>query len=277
MIIDFLSIGFENLVLLGHYSYKEAREKLQIHRHTDMVEICYLETGYQNYQIGGKQFFLKGGDVLVTPPNVLHGTSGFPEEKGSLFWMILKVPKDSYKLLNLSETESRLIIENIITLPSLHFRGSSKLKSALAQIFTIYNGKSNVYQKIEIKNQVLIFLLEIIKCGEKLGAKQLVPDIDYVCNYIGENISQKFRIHELAKMVNLSESRFKHKFKSEAGIPPNEYILKKKIEFAKKQIHNQELSLADLAYDLGFSSPSYFSTVFRKYVGVPPSAYKVSG
>ena len=276
LIIDLKSAGLENVMLLGHYSYKEAKKGLSMHKHDDMLEICYLETGYQYYQVGKNNFFLKGGDILITPPNIVHGTSGYPEEKGSLFWMIINVPQKPFKLLNLSDNESKQLIDNLLNLPSIHFKGSVQIKKILAKIFTIYN-ENGPLKKVKLKNQILNFLLEVIRCAEKLGNKEeLSPDIDFSCKYIKQNIFQPIAISALAQSVNLSESRFKHKFKDEVGVPPNGYILKEKINKAKELIKTQKSSLTDLAYDLGFSTSSYFSTVFKKHEGMSPTEFKLS-
>lgn len=275
IIIDFSTFNFKNLLLLGHYSYNKAKKSLPKHKHTNMLEICYLETGYQHYQIGDQNFTLKGGDLLITPPNVEHGTSDYPEEKGSLFWMIIKLPKEPFSLLNLSVKESEFITHKIINLPSLHFEGSLRIKKYLSEIFSIYNKKRNVLSKIEIKNQVLNFLLEVIECGERSNPKILANDIDFICNYVEDNLNQKLNIHDLANKINLSESRFKHKFKLEVGVPPNEYIIKAKINKSKELLKKEDISIADLAYDLGFSTSSYFSTVFKKHQGISPSKYKL--
>ncbi|CAM1373995.1 AraC family transcriptional regulator [Tenacibaculum xiamenense] len=276
LIIDLLSMGFRNVVLLGHYSYKEAKEKLEMHKHTDMLEICFLETGSQYYQVGDEHYLLRGGDLLITPPNTIHGTSGYPEEKGSLFWMIIKVPKSSFRLLNLTSKESSLLIDRLLGLDLKHFKGSSEIKKILNMIFKAYNKKNDFLNKIEINNHILSFLLKVIYYGEKKRYKDISNDIEFCCKYIEENIFEKIYISNLAKNINLSESRFKHKFKEELGIPPNEYIIKQKISKAKELIEKDDFSIVDIAYDLGFSNSSYFSTVFKKQVGMSPSMYKQS-
>lgn len=276
LIIDLSSMGFENVALLGHYCYKETKKKLEMHQHIDMLEICFMETGSQYYQIGEKNFLLKGGDLLITPPNTIHGSSSFPEEKGSLFWMIIKVPKTPFKLLNLTTKESKLLIGRLLNLENQHFKGSADIKKTLFEIFTSYNKKDDSLKKIEITNYILNFLLKVIKCGDKISPNTLSGDIEYCCKYIEENIYQKISINELAEKINLSESRFKHKFKEQIGTPPNEYIVKIKIEKAKILIRNNKLSITDLAYDLGFSTASYFSTVFKKYQGVTPTEFKLT-
>lgn len=274
LIINLAAAGLNNVMLLGHYSYNEAKKSLSMHKHDDMLEICFLDTGYQYYQVGDDNYLLKGGDLLITPPNIMHGTSGYPEEKGSLFWMIIKVPRIPFQLMNLSAKESQIIIDRILGQKSLHFKGSSLIKKTLTQIFRIYNNRNNSLRIVELKNQILAFLLEVLKCGDKLSNTVLSPDIDFTIKYISENIYERISLEYLAKSVNLSESRFKHKFKEELGVPPNEYILIEKIKKAKEIIKNQESSLTNLAYDLGFSTSSYFSTVFKKFEGMSPSKYK---
>lgn len=275
MILDLKAMGFRNVVLLGHYSYKEAKKKLEMHKHKDMIEICFLETGSQLYQVGSNNYFLKGGDILITPPNIVHGTSKSPEEKGSLFWMILKVPKSAaFRILNLTPKESRILINRLLHLNNLHFRGSSTMKKTLIKIFSSYNERHDPLKKIEIANHILNFLLSVIDCGEKINNKVISADIVFCCTYIKENIFQKIYITKLAEIINLSESRFKHKFKEETGMPPNEYIIKQKIEKAKELMPEAGTTVTNLAYDLGFSSSSYFSTVFKKHLGISPTEYK---
>jgi len=276
MIIDLSIMGFKNVILLGHYSYKETKKKLEMHKHVDMLEICFLEKGSQYYQIGEENYLLQGGDILITHPNTIHGTSSFPEEKGNLFWMMLKVPKTPFKLLNLTTDESKILTDRLLNLKKNHFKGSVDMKKILLNIFLCYNKKNDPLRKIEITNSILNFLLKVIQCGDKMSAKRVSNDIEYCCKYIEENTFQKIYIWKLAEMVNLSESRFKHKFKEELGIPPNEYILKIKIKKAKELIRKKEYSITNLAYDLGFSTASYFSTVFKKYQGITPTEFKSS-
>ncbi|RLD86012.1 MAG: hypothetical protein DRJ07_01785 [Bacteroidetes bacterium] len=273
LIVDLLGIGFRNVVLLGHYSYKEAKGKLEMHQHKDMLEICFLETGSQYYVVGNESYFLKGGDVLITPPNTIHGTSGFPEEKGSLFWMIIHVPKETFRILNLTPKESELLVNKLLNLDRIHFKGGSEMKKMLRAVFKLYNKKNDLLTKIEMTNHILNFLLSVIHCSEKKENKSISTDMEFCCKFIESNIFQNIYINNLAKKVNLSESRFKHKFKEEIGMPPNEYIIKLKIKKAKELMLRTDISITNLAYDLGFSTSSYFSTVFKKYQGISPTTY----
>lgn len=276
-IINLLEMGFKNIVLLGQYSYRESKNELEMHRHTNMLEICFMETGSQYYKIGSELLLLRGGDILITPPNIYHGTFGYPEEKGKLYWMIIKIPESDLRLLNLTSLESETIINRLLGLKIKHFKGSPNIKKTLSSIFSIHKRNSNVLNKIEISNRILRFLLDVIYQGEKKSDRSISSDIEFCCRYIEKRIFHKIFIAELADKVNLSESRFKHKFKEEIGIPPNEYILTQKLNKGKELLGNSEISITNLAYDLGFSTSPYFSSVFKKYVGVSPSEYRNTG
>ena len=267
-------ISPNNVLVLGHYKYNKVKKELKMHRHKNMIEICFLEKGTQYYRIEAENYTLKGGDVLITKPSLLHGTNGYPEEKGNLYWIIIEIPGKNDNILNLSVFESEHLIERLLNIEKPCFRGTYYMKTILNQIFKEYEKKDDVLWKITIINLVLEFLLKVIYYGEKEYRIEISETIKSVCQYIHKQILNEIRLEELADMSNLSLSRFKHRFKEETGIPPAEYIVKHKIEKSKELIATTNSPIQDVAYDLGFSSPLYFSTVFRKYIGVSPTEYR---
>lgn len=64
------------------------------------------------------------------------------------------------------------------------------------------------------------------------------------------------------------------KVKALYDVNVNDYILNTKLQKAKYLLQNEELSIGDIAYKVGFSSPAYFSTVFKSKFGVTPKAFK---
>ncbi|HEY3377167.1 MAG TPA: helix-turn-helix transcriptional regulator, partial [Armatimonadota bacterium] len=76
----------------------------------------------------------------------------------------------------------------------------------------------------------------------------------------------------LAELLNLSTSRFKAKFKLEVGIPPAEYIMRRRLDRAKTLLCAGH-SVTTTAYALGFPSSQYFATAFKRYTGQRPLDY----
>jgi len=275
-ILDLEGLGFHCMKVLGRYNYRQMKDSLEMHKHEGMFEICFLEKGFQYYNIQGEYYELKGGDVLLTFPDEEHGTKSYPEEKGRLFWLIMNIPKGKQRLLNLTKKETEAIISRLIKLRSNRvFRASQLMKNDLNKIFRIYHTEASAYKKIQITNALLNFLLNVIEYGEKSLAIEVSEEIQGICRYIDENLDDTLRLDMLAGKIHLSLSHFKYRFKKEIGIPPTDYILRRKMEHAKK-ILPEKHSVSDVAYSLGFSSPSYFATVFKRYTGKSPSAYMQS-
>lgn len=59
-------------------------------------------------------------------------------------------------------------------------------------------------------------------------------------------------------------------------MPPNEYLTRYRINKAAALLKCNNLSVGEAAYSTGFSDQLYFSRVFKKYKGVPPSRYAES-
>lgn len=275
-IIDFQKLGFKNILALGHYKYKNAKQRLATHIHSGIIEICYFEKGTQYYMVDGKDYLLKGGDLLITYPGEPHGTSSYPEERGSLYWMLLKVPVKKERILNLSSGDSEILIKRFFDLRTRHFRGLPGIKNILTNIFKAYQKENEPLRMIEINSNILAFLLTVIHSGELNGEQKTSDEIELICKYVKDNLSEDFQLEELASIINLSVSRFKHRFKEEKGIPPKEFVLREKINEAKKILMNSTSTISDIAYDLGFYSPSYFATVFKRFTMLTPTEYRLN-
>lgn len=235
LILDMKKHGIDAFDEFGRYNYVNTQTKLPTHTHPDMIEICYLAKGTQEYFIDNKTFLLYGGDLFITFPDEIHGTGDAPERK---------------------------------------FKGNMECERLLKKIIHLYFSSRDTLTKMELNNLLVSFLLHVIRTGENTYTRSYSKRITKTINYIEDNLFEAIDLENLAGKCNLSLSRFKHLFKEETGIPPAEYIIRKKSERARMLLQEQGFSIKDIAYDLGFSSPAYFSTVFRQYNGHSSTEYQ---
>ena len=78
-------------------------------------------------------------------------------------------------------------------------------------------------------------------------------------------------IPELARMVNISETKLKNNFKMVYGIPIYQYFQKARMRAARDVLETRKYSVKQVALELGYTNLSNFSTAFRKEFGVLPS------
>lgn len=268
-IIDFRELEFSTLQVLGKYNYTKAENQLPEHTHVDMIEICYCDKGKQHFYVGKKKHLVSGGDVFINYPNELHGTGNHFESKGALYWLIIKL--DPLKSNDDITYLCNLLIEKDVR----HFKGNGKQKRHLEALFKLFNGKHTKLTKIQLSTLANVFILSLLDSLEN-SQKELIDDrFTSILSFINNNLTEDLSIANLAKQVNLSESRFKVLFKEITGLTPNDYVQRQRVLKAVDILKRQtDVSLSELAYQFNFSSPQYFSTVVRKYTGTSPSSLR---
>ncbi|MBN8457500.1 MAG: helix-turn-helix transcriptional regulator [Verrucomicrobia bacterium] len=99
--------------------------------------------------------------------------------------------------------------------------------------------------------------------------------IGRVLRWMEENPAENASAEELARIAGLSAAAFHVHFKRETGTSPKDHWLRLKVEHAARRLRaDPDLSVTTVAFDLGFSSSQYFSTVCRRYLGVPPGTLR---
>jgi AraC family transcriptional regulator len=108
--------------------------------------------------------------------------------------------------------------------------------------------------------------------GSGLAKWRLKRTLDYIEARLGEVIRQA----DLATAAGLTPMHFAAQFKVSTGLRPHEYLLRRRIERAQEMLLINELSLVDIAFSVGFQTQSHFTTIFSRFVGETPHAWRVA-
>jgi YesN/AraC family two-component response regulator len=92
--------------------------------------------------------------------------------------------------------------------------------------------------------------------------------------YIHEHFAQPVVRKDIAEYVRVSEDHLTRYFQHALGIPPMTYLTRYRIQRAKAMLDGGEMNITRIAAAVGFSNEFYFSRVFRREIGVTPSAYR---
>jgi signal transduction histidine kinase/DNA-binding LacI/PurR family transcriptional regulator/AraC-like DNA-binding protein/DNA-binding LytR/AlgR family response regulator len=92
--------------------------------------------------------------------------------------------------------------------------------------------------------------------------------------YVHTHYAEQVSLKDLAAYVGLSEQHLIRSFQREIGVTPIDYLKRYRIERAKALLEEGSRSVTEVAFEVGFSTSSYFARVFRREVGVSPSAYQ---
>lgn len=94
------------------------------------------------------------------------------------------------------------------------------------------------------------------------------------CDWINQHASAELRASEVAAVVHLSTSRFVHWFADAAGVSFGDYRRAQVMQRAGRALVTSAATVTEIARDLGFTTPAYFATAFKRYHGCSPSAWR---
>jgi len=98
--------------------------------------------------------------------------------------------------------------------------------------------------------------------------------IKKILNIISSEIqSSEFDIDKLNTSLGLSKSQAYRKIKSSTGMSTSRLIQEFRLRQALESIKQNNKTIAEIAYDYGFSSPTYFTRIFKKRFGILPTSY----
>jgi transcriptional regulator GlxA family with amidase domain len=80
---------------------------------------------------------------------------------------------------------------------------------------------------------------------------------------------------DLAKSVNLSDSRLRHLLKSETGVSWTQFLKRTKIQRARDLLETSYLRVKEIGSSVGINDESFFARTFKREVGVTPSKYRL--
>ena len=103
-----------------------------------------------------------------------------------------------------------------------------------------------------------------------LGAATLRRLFDYVEDHLTEQIP----LRDLAAIAGMSTFQLVRRFKDATGLPPHQFVTRRRIERAKQLLSEPDSSVLEVALACGFASPSHFAQAFRLVTGVTPRSYR---
>lgn len=125
--------------------------------------------------------------------------------------------------------------------------------------------------------ELLAHFFAQISMENELGIdKELYKILNHVRELISNPRSKPPKIDEIAKMVGLSVSFLKKKFKELFGLPIYRYALNQRLEHAHKILKEDHLSIKQAAWVIGYESVGSFSNAFHQKFGYRPSAIKLN-
>jgi AraC-like DNA-binding protein len=100
--------------------------------------------------------------------------------------------------------------------------------------------------------------------------------LNSVMLYIEQHFRDSIDQRELAQRCGMTTFRFSRLFKEANGLGFTDYILDKRMNFAKELLDNSQMPITSIGYEAGFKDPSYFARAFKQFANCTPSEYRLA-
>jgi AraC-like DNA-binding protein len=257
---------------ISDFNEEEIEHNLMPHLH-DFYSIFWIESGEAIHATEFVEYSLKADTILFVPPGLKHrmyidqsvsGTYLLFNEDFIRFNRTNHVPLKDYRLFNNTDFKSLITV-----VPEKR----EKLRNITELIFTELKTPDDYSQDI-VLNLLHLFLLESRRIFDlqSQAVKEepdTTPDATIIRfkQLIEEKFAQEKNVSSYAEMLNINPSCLNELTKRTTGITAGELIRNRVIDETKKLLYSSSISGKEIAFQLGFDDPAYFSRFFRKYTG----------
>lgn len=273
LIYDLTPFGLPEIPYLAAQNVTHTSPGLPTHFHKGGMEINHFLKGERVYRVGDKDFHLRGNQLFVTWPDEVHGSGSFLHGKGTHFWMQLRLPKPGAPFFGLTADCAAPLLESIWEMPRRQFRADAAMQGIYYHMLQICRNGPSRLARAELTALATEWLLKMVVASTQSWEDEITPDINRALELAMRDPGRPHSVGELADAACLSESHFKIKFKQQMGVPPGDYLLRRRIEKGAEQLLKGRMNVTDVAYQLEFSSSQHFSTTFKKFFGASPQAW----
>jgi AraC-like DNA-binding protein len=255
----------------GWSRQRVARSGLAPHAHAGVFELCLIRSGSVEWWVQQATYALGAGDVFVTWPGERHGGVGAVVHPCELYWLQVRFPKRG--LAGLTRAATRALRHDLTHLPQRLVPASPELQRTFVDFIGEHRGRQ---PHAAVRARALLYALLTLLVREAGGprASRRSEAVRRALEWIERRADEPFTVGELAADVGVSTVRLQSLFRSELGCPVGVYRTRLRVSRAKRLLQRTEMPITQLAHALGFASAQHFATVFRRFVGVPPHAYR---
>lgn len=224
-----------------------------------------------------QQITINAGEILFIPRGLYHITDLLPKQgrfHSLLFYFGDDIVQEFLSTVQIGEINRTKVPEflKIGTVPTVNLFAQS-----LIQIYRTRGIRDKNFLNLKILE--LLHLLNTLvpeKAFTEFLFQLTLPKKRNVKTFIQNNFDKPLNIEDYAYLTGRSVSTFRRDFKAQFNTTPKKWLKEKRIEKAVRLLNQQELSVTQLAYEVGYENISYFIKEFKMQTGLSPKQYMLS-
>lgn len=259
------------------------REYVEKDRYLYDHELVVFTSGKSQVVVGEESFLCAKGDVLIIPPGVRHWTRAFDERVERYcfhFDWVSGLPSvmlpfaffstGKYRPARCKPAPKWLKIKMPFYAKAIPLQRLLPLLNQLVEF-----DKHLPETPLKQKGLFLQLLSEVLSVDKPVHASvhggKTLRLVQGIKQRIENEYCRDLKINELAKEFKVTPVHMARAFRTLVGVSPLEYIHRFRLEEAHRLLSTSSMNVSEVASEVGFDDANYFSRLFRRKMGTPPS------
>lgn len=245
------------------------------HSHHEMWQFIYVAKGSAEAFVEDSRISLRARRVLCIPDGVVHG---FAFERDTSGW-VLSIETRLFEIAACAPLRRLLAKRRYqATCIDLTPAENRDVKFLYAQIHEEFleacEGRTLVLDSLA--NALLVRILR--NASQQPAGDPSTPEGERLASAFRDLVSRRFREHwtiaRYSDALSISQSQLSRAIRRATGVSPKAMISARLLLEAQRNLRYTEATAAQIAHDLGFQDPAYFSRYFKRLTGLTPRRYR---
>lgn len=260
--------------LLNCFYIKNAETLPHWHQY---LELILVDQGSCTVQVGHLSYTCQPGDLIVIPSNKLHSMQ--PSLEGRYYAVVIGelVFKDLMTDPDLKAMVRPLFASTLMT--PIHITSTMPLQGPIRQslmtVIETYGHQQYKGHKAQLKVDLCQLMIHLNQCRRSAPSQEegltLNPMIKEVMTYLTRHYDRKISLQDICDKYHLSPQHFCREFKKYTGKTYLNYLTDYRLAKANAFLQTTQLPIAEISQLTGFGNATYFTRVYKKRFGCPPS------
>ncbi|WP_059102575.1 AraC family transcriptional regulator [Shouchella shacheensis] len=259
------------------YYFKEWGPFSMVPHAHEAIEIMYVISGSCSVEIDDDVHRLKKGQFIFIDSYVVHKLIVQTDERcrmANIEFIFQSLNTSFPSFAHICKENKALMQTTADQNPYMVLRDSNDIHHCLKTLILELD-------RAETESDFMVQLLMsqlLIRVAELAKQRDKEPDhhayVKKAIEYIHQNYDRDVRIKEIADSVHLHPGYLHRVFKESMSQSINEYLVTHRMKKAKELLKRTDISITDLPHYIGMNSQQYFSTTFKKHLGLTPKQYR---
>ncbi|MFN8356135.1 MAG: AraC family transcriptional regulator [Spirosomataceae bacterium] len=271
---------FRHVVEFSKRKVQSVKASLEVSENQGLRFIFMLEGRFE-WILEGEKITVYPNDLLVIYPKQLLGSQAGNFDNGTFYSLTIKpeLVADSHLVLgdwsSISESEQYLIGKMLLINKKSELQNFKSISGIFRKLeFELFTGEIG-YQTIvnHLIDKLIIYVTR--QLNQQENQKRTFPQtFEKFDQILRENLSHPWTVEEMATVMGIGTTTLNEKVKSYSGFTPVQYFMSIRISESIRLLKSTNMSLTDIAMEMGFYSSQHFSSTFKKLTGYTPSFFR---